>query len=241
MSLARGIRCFAEGSRLARAPGLARYTWLPVLVSLVVTTAGLVVAFGYIGDLSAWLTRQLPDWLEFLSLILAPMLYLLGVLIGAWLFALLAVIIASPFLGDLSIEVERRGFGSGPEHVPSIWASAAGAIGRELRKLGYHLPRLLLVFLLTLIPVLNAAAPFLWFLFGAWTMAVQFCDYPNENRGRPFRDTVALLKQHRAAALGYGGCAALALAIPLLNFLLIPVAVAGGTVLWRQLEGPDRA
>ena len=26
------------------------------------------------------------------------------------------------------------------------------------------------------------------------------------------------------------------LAIPLLNFLLIPVAVAGGTLLWRYLE-----
>jgi uncharacterized protein involved in cysteine biosynthesis len=27
--------------------------------------------------------------------------------------------------------------------------------------------------------------------------------------------------------------------IPLLNFLLIPVAVAGGTLLWHQLDPPS--
>jgi CysZ protein len=236
LSLGQGIRAFVDGGRAVRAPGLGRYTWLPALVSLVVIAAGLFLAFGYIGELSRWLTEQLPGWLEFLGLILAPLLYLLGMLIGAWLFAFLAVLVASPFLGDLSIAVERSQFASGPEQPPSLWQGAIGALGRELRKLGYYLPRLLVVFLLTLIPVLNAAAPVLWFGFAAWTLAIQFCDYPNENRGRPFRDTVGLLQRHRGAAFGYGACATLAMAIPLVNFLLIPVAVAGGTILWRRLQ-----
>ncbi|MEQ8859433.1 MAG: sulfate transporter CysZ [Pseudomonadales bacterium] len=236
MSLAAGIRAFADGLPAARRPGLARYTLLPALVSLAVIALGLWATFGYIDTLTAWLTAQLPGWLEFLGAIVAPLLYLLGVLVGAWLFGFLAVVIASPFLGDLSVAVERAEFGDGPAQPPSVWTGAAAAVGRELRKLAYYLPRLLLVFVLTLIPLLNAVAPFLWFAFGAWTLAVQFCDYPNENRGRPFRDTVSLLQQHRIAALGYGACATLALAVPLLNFLLIPVAVAGGTLLWRRLE-----
>jgi CysZ protein len=236
LSLGQGVRAFLDGGRAARRPGMARYTWLPLLVSLVVIVAGLTLAFGYIGDLSRWLTGQLPGWLEFLRLILTPLLYLLGILAGAWLFAFLAVLLASPFLGDLSIAVERAEFGSGPEQPPSLWAGALSALGRELRKIGYHLPRLLVVFLVTLIPVINFLAPLVWFAFGAWTLAIQFCDYPVENRGRPFHDTVALLKRHRGAALGYGACATVAMAIPLVNFLLIPMVVAGGTILWRRLH-----
>ena len=236
MSLAGGIRAFLDGGRAVRAPGLGRYIWLPALVSLVVIVAGLILAFGYIGELSRWLTGMLPEWLGFLGLILTPLLYLLGILAGAWLFGFLAVLISSPFLGDLSIAVERAEFASGPEQPPTLWQGAVGALGRELRKLGYYLPRLLAAFVITLIPVINIAAPLVWLVFGAWTLAIQFCDYPNENRGRPFGDTVALLKRHRGAALGYGACATVALAIPLVNFLLIPVAVAGGTILWRRLQ-----
>lgn len=240
MSFAQGVRAFLDGFRAARAPGMGRYTWLPALVSLVVIVTGLILVFGYIGDLSRWLTDQLPGWLEFLGLILAPLLYLLGILAGAWLFALLAVLIASPFLGDLSIAVERAEFGNGPEQPPSVWVGAVSALGREIRKLGYHLPRLLVVFLITLVPVINLLAPLVWFTFGAWALAIQFCDYPGENRRLPFRDTVARLSRHRGAALGYGACATLAMAIPLVNFLLIPATVAGGTILWRRLDARDR-
>ncbi|HEX7035119.1 MAG TPA: sulfate transporter CysZ [Pseudomonadales bacterium] len=239
MSLPQGVRAFADGFGAARTPGVARYVWLPALVSLVVIVAGLVFAFGWLESLSTWLMGLLPDWLGFLGVIVTPLLYLLGVLAGVWLFGFLAVLIASPFLGDLSIAVERSRFASGPEQTPGFWTGLAGAFGRELRKLGYHLPRLVIVFVLTLVPVVNLAAPLLWLVFGAWTLAVQFCDYPAENRGRPFRETVELLQRHRAAALGFGACATFTLAIPLLNFLMIPVAVAGGTLLWRRLTEAD--
>jgi len=237
VGLTDGIRAFLDGGRAARAPGLARYTWLPALVSLIVIVTGLTLAFGWLSDLSVWLTGLLPGWLGFLSAVLTPLLYVLGVLLGAWLLGLLAVLISSPFLGDLSIAVERAEFASAPEQPPSFWQGALGALGRELRKMAYYLPRLLVVFVITLIPVINLAAPLVWLLFGSWILAIQFCDYPSENRGRPFRETVTLLERHRAAALGYGACATLALSIPLVNFLLIPVAVAGGTILWRRLQG----
>jgi len=236
LNVGHGIGSFFDGIRAARRPGLGRYIWLPALVSLVVIAAGLTLTFGYIGELSAWLTRQLPGWLEFLSMILAPLLYLLGILIGAWLFALLAVLLASPFLGDLSVAVEHAEFGDGPAQVPGLWAGAVSALGREARKMGYFLPRALLVFVLTLVPVVNAVAPLVWFAFGAWVLAIQFSDYPGENRSRPFRDTVALLQRNRGAALGYGACATVAMAIPVVNFLLIPGTVAGGTILYRRLQ-----
>ncbi len=231
-----GVGFFLDGARIARQPGLARYAWLPALLSLTIIVAGLALAFGYTNEFSSYLVAQLPGWMDFLHLILVPLIYLLSVLIGAWLFGFLAVIIASPFLGYLSIEVETARFETGPRHDPSFLHGVVSALGRELRKLGYYLPRLLAVLVLSLIPLLNVAAPLLWFLFGAWTLAIQFCDYPTENRGLPFRDTLVLLKRNRTAALGFGSCATLAMAIPILNFLMIPVAVAGGTLLHHQIR-----
>ncbi|NBC22694.1 MAG: hypothetical protein GVY21_04370, partial [Gammaproteobacteria bacterium] len=86
MSLGIGIDAFRDGFGATRGPGLRRYTWLPALVSLAVISVGLWVTFGYIDALTAWLTGALPGWLEFLSAILGPLLYILGVLVGTWLF-----------------------------------------------------------------------------------------------------------------------------------------------------------
>lgn len=231
-----GISAFAEGARLILRPGLRRYVIAPALASLLVILIGGYWAWGYLAGISESLVDWLPDWLDFLDLVLVPLLYVLGVLIGAWLFALLAVIVASPFLGTLSAAVERHVSGRAPESGKRLWQEVVSSFGREARKILYHVPRLLAVLLFSLIPAVNVAAPALWLLFGAWTMAVQFCDYPTENRARPFSETLRLLNANRMAALGFGLCTSAALAVPLLNFLLIPVAVAGGTVLLCEMD-----
>jgi len=233
---AAGIRAFTAGFRWVRHPSLRHYTWLPVLVSLGICATGLYFALGYLVDTSDRLIAGLPAWLDWLDVILTPLIYLLGILIGAWLFGFLAVLIASPFLGALSLALERTAFGSAPESTTAVWTDIGASLVRETRKLLYYLPRLLVVFLVTLIPVINLAAPVIWLLFGAWILAVQFADYPTENRQRPFAETLTRLRANRAAALAFGACATGALAIPFLNFLLIPAAVAGGTLLWHELE-----
>jgi len=117
------------------------------------------------------------------------------------------------------------------------WKQLGPTMLRELRKLRYHLPRLLLLILVSIVPVLNTFAPLLWLGFGAWMMAVQFCDYTTENRFHDFRDTLALLSANRAAALGFGICVTVTMSIPLLNFIVAPIAVTGGTLLMQQIRG----
>ena len=235
MKLAVGLSCFARGAQLARSRALRRFAWMPMAVSFMVIAVLLVLGHAALEDVRAWLVARLPDWLDWLAHGLAPVFYLLALVVAGWMFSFLAALLASPFLGVLSARAEREAVGTGPDCDESMGVAIPRTLAREARKLAYHLPRLALVFVLTLIPVANLAAPFLWFAFGTWMLAVQFVDYAAENRGLEFGATVALLRANRAAAFGFGAPVALLLAIPFAALVVIPAAVCGGAILWRRL------
>jgi len=232
MSLFYGIDCFFRGLRMAFSPEVRPFVVVPAVVSLAIITTGLVLGFSYVTDLSNYLVSALPGWLSFLQWILEPLLYLTGLLVGAWSFGLIATFIGSPFLGDLSLRVEKL-----PPNPTPWWKLLGPTMLRELRKLGYHLPRLLFLVVISFIPLLNTLAPFLWLGFGAWMMAVQFCDYTTENRTHEFHETLQILGSNRAGAIGFGLCVTVGMSIPILNFIVAPIAVTGGTLLMQRLRG----
>ena len=233
MGLLQGIRCFADGFATALDRKHRHFVYLPAGLSLLIISVGLWIGFTYVTDLADYLVSLLPGWLSFLEWILAPLLYLIGMLAGAWLFGFLAAIIGAPFLGELTLRVD----GAALQDIP-WWHQIWPTLRRELRKLRYHLPRLAALLLLGLVPVVNAIAPAVWLAFGAWMMAVQFCDFYYENRGQDFLDTLDTLRANRSAALGFGVCAAFALSIPVLNFVAAPVAAVGATLLMKQIADP---
>jgi CysZ protein len=228
-----GIQCFTEGVRQTFSKSVRPFVIMPALISLAIIIGGLYIAFGYIADLATYLSDAIGVWPEVVQWVLKPLLYLLGLLAGAWLFGFIATVVGSPFLGELAMRVDP------PPGAPITpwWRQIGPALVRELRKLAYHLPRLLLLVIISVIPVVNIVAPIFWLTFGAWLMAVQFCDYTTENHERPFTDTLATARQHRAASLGFGACVTLAMSVPLLNFLVAPVAVVGGTRLMQRMQG----
>ena len=231
-----GASCFVDGARLARSKPLRRFVWAPLAASVVCVALLLGVGYTWVADASGWVVATTPDWLSWLGHVVAALLYVLGLVVAGWLVGLIAVLVASPFLGALSAGAEQEQFGTAPSYTASVAAAVAGALRREARKFRYHLPRLAVVFLLTLVPVVNVGAPLFWFVFGAWMLAVQFVDYAAENRGLDFAETLAVLRANRAAALGFGIVAGVLLAIPFAALVVIPAAVCGGALLWRRLD-----
>ena len=184
---------------------------------------------------------SLPDWLAFLEYLLWPLFVALVLLIVFFTFTLLANIVAAPFNGFLAEKVEVVVRGQDPFPAFS-WAELAAMVprtlGRELRKLGYFLPRAAALLVLSLIPGLNLIAAPLWLLFGVWMMAVQYIDYPADNNKLGWNEMLAWLRAKRWQSLGFGGITYLALLVPGLNLLMMPAAVAGATVFWVR-EGGD--
>ena len=114
------------------------------------------------------------------------------------------------------------------------------ALQRELAKMAYYLPRLLLLIIFSFIPVVNILAPLLWFIFGAWMMAIQYCDYPMDNNKVSFKQMKILLAQSRLTSLSFGSLVQLGMMVPVVNLLMMPAAVIGATLYWIEEHATER-
>ena len=230
-----GPEYLAAGFKMINRPGLRRFVVLPLLINILVFTGLLWFAFSRFSDWVNSLIPSLPDWLAFLNYVLWPLFVVVVLLIVFFTFTTLANLIASPFNGFLAEKVEIVARGKDP-FPPFSWqelaAMAPRTIWRELRKLGYFLPRALGLLILTLIPGVNLIAAPLWLLFNIWMMAVQYIDYPADNNKVSWPAMLHWLRQHRWASLSFGGITYLAVMVPIFNLLAMPAAIAGGTLLW---------
>ncbi|WP_437881108.1 sulfate transporter CysZ [Pseudomonas sp. LRF_L74] len=232
----------SEGLKLVLSPGLRLFVLLPLGINLILFIGLIGVAVQQFGGWVDGFMPSLPNWLSFLEYIIWPLFVLLVLVILFFTFTLLANLIAAPFNGFLAekVEVVVRGH----DHFPpfswgELMAMIPRTVGRELRKLGYFLPRAIPLLILTFIPVLNLVAAPLWILFGIWMMAVQYIDYPADNNKMSWQDMLAWLREKRWQSLSFGGIVYLALLVPGLNILMMPAAVAGATLFWVREGGGD--
>lgn len=235
-----GSAYFAEGLRLVTRPGMRRFVVIPLIINLLLYTAILTFA---IRQFNGWMTQlmpSLPAWAGFVEWLLWPLFVVLLLAIIFFTFTLLANLVAAPFNGLLSekVEVLVRGQDDFPPFsLTELLIMVPRTLQRELRKLGYYLPRALGLLVLTFIPGLNLIAAPLWILFGVWMMAVQYIDLPADNHKLDFRNMLTWLHTRRLRCLGFGGVTYLALLVPGLNALFMPAAVAGATLFWVREEG----
>ncbi len=233
-----GAAYLLKGAALIKTPGLRRYVILPLLINIAV--------FGILGWLGlSWLggyldeqIQRLPEWLQWIEWLVWPLLGLAFLVVGFTLFTFVAGIIAAPFNALLAETILRRA-GALPDQAPERpWHAAlteAGvAVREETRKLLYFLKWALPFGVLFLIPGVNLIAAPAWLGFNAWLLAQEYLDYPLSARGLAFSRQRPLLRRYRWLALGFGGATQLATAIPLLNLLVIPSAVAGACLLWLE-------
>jgi CysZ protein len=237
-----GPQYLREGLKLVLSPGLRLFVLLPLAINLVLFV-GLIYFAGH--QFSLWvdhLMPTLPSWLSFLNYLLWPLFVVLVVLMVFFTFTMLANIIAAPFNGFLSekVEVVVRGTDDFPAFSwGELIAMVPRTLAREMRKLGYFLPRAIGLFILSFIPVVNLIAAPLWLLFGVWMMAIQYIDYPADNHKLGWNEMLAWLRQKRWQSMSFGGIVYLVLLVPVVNLLMMPAAVAGATLFWVREQGAE--
>lgn len=230
-----GIGYFFQGLRLITQPGLRRYVMIPLLINIVLFGGLMWLGFDQFEVFMNWLTPELPTWLQWAAWLLWVVFTITALLILFFTFSLLANIVAAPFNGLLAEAVELHLTGEAMDGAggwQKMLREIVPTIIDELRKLFYLLMWSLPFLLLFVIPVVNLIAPFIWLVFSAWMLAVEYADYPMGNHGLRSDEQKQRLGDKRLLALGFGGAATVATMIPVVNFLVMPAAVAGSTAMW---------
>jgi CysZ protein len=234
-----GPRHLLAGFGLLLRPGVRGFMLIPLLGNVVLySLAALAAFYGLDSALDRWLPASV-DWLRWL---LFPLLGLLLAVLAFFTFTLLGNLLLSPFNGLLSERVEIALTGTATRGLDeSVAAAMRRSVKQAVRRLAYVGVRMLGVFVLGWIPVLGIVAWPLGILLGAWFLALEFCDNPLGNWGWDFQRQRDLMRANRAGFIGFG-LAALGLSlIPVVNFAVIPAAVAGMTSYCLQLRATGSA
>ena len=167
------------------------------------------------------------------------MFVLLALVIYAFTFTVFANLIGSPFYGIIAervISLERGNSDEIQTSASALLTTAWSSFLRELQIIAYMLPRTVGIALVTLVisfvPVINILAPLIAASWAAWSLALQYMDYPADSDDVSFAEVRQRAGKQRILSLSFGLSALAAAAIPLVNLLLLPATVIGGTLLW---------
>ena len=235
-SFLRGAGYLISGLRSLNRAELRGFVVAPLLINTLLFGAGIWWSSSQFARLDQAVQGWLPDWLAWLHGLLW-LLFILGALIVVfYTFTTVANLIGAPFnslLAERTARLEASQTAS-PPVAATAWKDLLPSPLAELNKLLYFVGWMVPLLLLSFVPGLNVATPLLWALFSAWMLALEYADYPLGNRGLTPRQQRRLLRQHWPLALGFGGMTLLLTLVPLLNFLVMPAAVIGATLLWTR-------
>ncbi|MFJ4867430.1 EI24 domain-containing protein [Streptomyces sp. NPDC088757] len=215
---------------------------LPGLVTLVLY-AGALVGLGYgADDLAAWATPFADDWtspwLDVLRGALTALVFLFGLFLAVITFTAVTLLIGQPFYESLSEAVDRSEGGEVPESgLPlwrELWISARDSLRVLLRVAFYGI----LLFACGFIPVVGqTVVPVIGFCVSGFFLTEELTSVALQRRGVELKERLGLLRGRRSAVLGFGVPLTLAFLVPFVAVFLMPGAVAGATLMARDLRG----
>ena len=227
-----GTYALAQGLKMIRKPGIRRYVVVPLLLNILLF--GGLIWFGYaqFAPLVDSAMNWVPEFLDFLRWIIWILITSMTALVVFFTFTPLANIVAAPFNALMSEKIEEMMTGNPVNSDVSFLSLVVSSIRSQIGKLFYILLWSAGLILFSLIPVLNFISPVLWVLFGSWLLSLEYLDYPMGNHDMTFTQEKQALSTRRGLSLGFGGMVMILTSIPVVNFFVMPVAVAGATVMW---------
>lgn len=234
-----GARYFLNGLSLVNTKSVRRYVLMPLLINVIIFSGGLWFAINQFDIFIEWALSDLPSWLSWLEWILWPLFALTFYGLVFYTFSIIANILASPFNGQLAAAVERH-IGKKEENVLTkpLMQEIKESMGNELIKLKYSLFLMMPLAFLSLIsfafPLIAPLVAVLWMLYTIWVLTLEYADFPMANHDINFPDIRVKLASKRLLSLGFGTIVLVATMIPFINFLVMPVAVAGATKMYLK-------
>lgn len=232
-----------QGCKWLTKKPLRPFILIPLIINIVIFSAAIWFGFSTFESLMDRFLPQ-PDgdgiWATIVSWVrwvLWPLFASFILVITYYTFTIVANIIASPFNGLLAEKTEMLALGR-PIVEEMSYKEMAIDIARsmltELRKLLYFIMWFIPVIILGFIPLVQIIAPVVAALYSAWVFAVTYNDYPMANHRIFFKQQLTVLRANRWMAVGFGCAVLLMTLIPVVNFIAMPAAVIGATLMWHE-------
>ncbi|GAB3144533.1 EI24 domain-containing protein [Micromonospora sonneratiae] len=238
-----GVGLLLRGMKLyVRSPGMMLLGIIPALISSLLFIGAFVTLVYFVGDLAEWVTPFADDWSEGVRsttrLVVAIAFLAVGGLLTVLTFTAVTLLIGDPFYEKISEMVEDR-FGGVPNEVEVPWWRSLGrSIVDSLRLVGLSILIGLPLFLGGFIPLVGQIViPVIAAVFGGWILALELVAVPFQRRGQQLAGRREVLRTNRPMALGFGVAVFCCFLVPLGAVLIMPAAVAGGTLLARRSLG----
>ncbi|MGP3978325.1 EI24 domain-containing protein [Streptomyces sp. 8N114] len=242
--LGAGLRYLGRGQQWVLAHGRwFGFGLLPALITLVLYAAALTALGFYADDIATWATPFADDWgstgRALTRGVFAVMLWVGVLMLAVVTFAAVALLIGEPFYEKLSEKLEESegGLPEGTVDHPlwrELWIALCDSVYVLFRTLLFTIP----LFLLGFVPFIGqTVVPVLGICVSGFFLTVELASVGLQRRGVPVKERLVMLRQRKALALGFGAPLALAFLVPLLAVPLMPGAVAGATLLVRDLTG----
>lgn len=238
--LVAGARYLVEGVRwLGRHPRQWLFGLVPALITLLLYGIVLVVVAVFTPDVVSLSTPVVHGWAEPWRTLttIAVGVALVGVvlLFGVLLFTAVTLAIGAPFYDKLSERVDAD-LGDPPREVSRpMWREVAAAVNEGLRVAVYAGLLGVLLFVLGFVPVAGQTViPVVGACVSGFFLTVELTSPPAQRRGMTFRQRFRWLRRHKALAVGFGAPLFVLFLLPLAAVVLMPVGVAGATVLTRE-------
>jgi CysZ protein len=243
--LGAGFGYFVKGQRwVARHGRWWGFGLLPGLITLVLYGAALVGLAFWADDVTAWATPFADDWgspwQALFRGFLTALLFAFGLLLAVVSFTAVTLLIGQPFYESLSEQVDISEDGTAPESGLPLWRELVISAVDSLSVLARVALYGVLLFALGFVPgVGQTVIPVLGFCVTGFFLAEELTAVALQRRGIRLKQRLTLLRGRRMLALGFGVPLVLLFLVPLAAVFLMPGAVAGATLLARDLVAPE--
>ncbi|WP_280382231.1 EI24 domain-containing protein [Nocardia wallacei] len=215
---------------------------VPGLIALLLYLAAVIALVIFAGDIVEWATPFADTWASpwpgLLRGFLAVLLVVLGLLLSVLTFTAVTLAIGQPFYEALSEQVDRSQSpdGTAPESGLPLWRELWISIRDSLRIVVRAALWGVLLFAAGFVPVVGqTVVPVLVVCVTGYFLTQELTSVALQRRGVELREQLAMLRTRRMLVWGFGTPLAAAFLIPFVAVFLMPGAVAGATLLVRDL------
>ncbi|NGO09832.1 hypothetical protein G5C60_20055 [Streptomyces sp. HC44] len=240
-----GFGYLVQGQRwVARHGKQFGFGLIPGLITLVLYAAALTALALWGTDFVAWATPFADEWsspwLGLFRGFLTAVLFALALLLAVVTFTAVTLLIGQPFYENLSEKVDRdvSPDGTAPESGLPLWRELLISARDSLRIVVRAAVWGVLLFGLGFIPFVGqTVVPVIGFIVTGFFLTEELTGVALQRRRVELRERLTLLRSRKTLVWGFGTPLALAFVVPFVAVFLMPGAVAGATLMARDLLG----